>query len=211
MSDTTMGMPGGGDLADMADDVSAGGILDPGQIPDSGKLRALGRACAQFVDLENRIKTTEEALVLMKEEFDQLRRRRLPSLFNECMVDSIGVPQAGVDVEVRPRFHANIKADWPENQREEGFRALEAAGGGDIIRIGLHIHFRPGEIKKAQAVVRYLQAWNEFENRPIQTSREVPWNTLTAFVREQIEAGRVVPLEKLGATVGQECRVVRRK
>ena len=40
----------------------------------------------------------------------------------------------------------------------------------------------------------------------------VPWNTLTAFVKEQIEEKKVTPpLELLGATVGRVVQVVKQK
>jgi hypothetical protein len=57
-------------------------------------------------------------------------------------------------------------------------------------------------------------AWLD-KNRKLEVSYSsklsVPWNTLTAFVKEQVEKGAVLPLDILGATVGRVVKLKARK
>jgi hypothetical protein len=40
---------------------------------------------------------------------------------------------------------------------------------------------------------------------------EIPWNTLTAFVKEQCELGAALELDTIGATVGRVVKIKPRK
>jgi hypothetical protein len=128
------------------------------------------------------------------------------------MVDRIGLPEEGVDVEMRMRYHASIKADWPEEQREAAFDQLETMGGGSLVRVVLEVQFDKGDLELAYAAAEHLRRWNEFGNRPISLRKGVQWQTLTSFVREMHERQVPIPTpERIGATITREARVVKRK
>jgi len=186
-------------------------MFDPSQIPEDENIRRLSRRCSRLAVLDGEIEELEARLETLTRERNELARHELPDLFEKCLIDRIGVPGENVDVVVEAMYHANIKADWPEEQRERGFEALERMGGGDLIRVTLEIQFGKGELELARTVLERLSQWNEFGNRPARMNRNVPWNTLTAYVREQIKAGRPVPMEELGAAFGRVCKIKKRK
>lgn len=195
--------------SDVADEVNS--MFNMSQIPDDQRIRHLARRCQRLLILDDEIAEVERRLKRMGEERNELVRRELPDIFDQCMLDKIGVPGEDADVVVESIVHANIKSDWPDEDRERGFDALEQAGGGDTIRVSLEVHFGRGELEQARAAADYLMRWNEFGNRPIKISRNVPWNTLTAFVKEQLGLGKVLPMEDLGATLSRQCKIKRRK
>ena len=181
------------------------------EITPIDKLDRLRAEVATFARLGKEIEATEELLERLKETRQKLARKTLPDMFDECRMDRMGLHDAEVDVVLKSYYYANISKDWPEEKREDGFAAVEELGGADIIRTTLNIIFGPGEIEKAREVMEFLRQQNWFGNRHIEVAKGIPWNTLTSFVREQVEAGAIVPLERLGATVGRECKVEKRR
>lgn len=201
-----------GPLDEMTEDVSEGGVLDPSKIPDTDDLRRLASECARFADLEARIRSTKEALELMSREHHELESRTLPDLFDRCMTDKLGVPGAMLDVVVAPVYHANIRADWPEEQREAAFLALEEIGGSELIRLSLTISLHPGQVEEMRRLQELVRGLNWLPNAAMSVSRSVPWNTLTAFLRELVERGvQGIPLDALGARIGRYCKIVKRR
>jgi hypothetical protein len=135
--------------------------------------------------------------------------------------DRIGLPDAAVDLVLEPFYHANIAVDWEPQRREEAFKWLEENGHGDLVKVNVMFSFRKEQLADArwlQTAVKLIQAAQaecgiETENTiPDPTMKmEVHYGTLTAFVREQVECGAELPLEKLGATVGQIVKIKPRK
>lgn len=190
----------------------AGRMFDTSQIPQTEVMRELARMAAELVKVDDTLSKAERLVEELKAKRHQLVSKSLPDMFDRCMTDKIGLPEESCDVVVEARYHAAIKADWPDEQRDAGFDELERVDAGDLVRCVLSVTFGKGELERARAVAAYLQAWNEFENRPITIRREVPWNTLTAFVKTEMEAGNKhrLDLEKLGARAGREARIIRR-
>lgn len=190
----------------------AGRMYDQSQIPQTEVMRELAVMAAELVKNDDLIRKTEHLLEQLKAKRHQLVTKSLPDLFDRCMTDKIGLPEESCDVVVEARYHAAIKADWPDEQRDAGFDELERVEAGDLVRCVLSVTFGKSELEFAREVAEYLRAWNKFENRPVTIRREVPWNTLTAFVKTEMEAGNKhrLDLEKLGARAGREARIIRR-
>lgn len=190
------------------------GMPDPNLIPDTGHIARLRVMARELADVDSQIETLTAALKKLADRKQELAQTKLPEIFDLCMTDRIGVPDFGVDVEVAPLYHANIRADWEEEQREAGFEALEQIGGESLVRIVMTVEFERGEWELAQATADRLRVWNEFGNREIRLAKSVPWNTLTAFVKGLVQGGKVMPpgtLDKLGAHVGRVAKIVKRK
>lgn len=128
----------------------------------------------------------------------------LPELFSQVQQNYLQLGAEGnlpaYDGRLKPYYKAVIAADWPEERRERGFAEVERLGGEDLIKNQIIIETGRGEEKIAAKVVAGLEkAGVAFKRK-----RDVPWNTLTAFVKEQVEEKKVVPnLELLGAVVGR--------
>lgn len=180
-------------------------------VPDSGVLEKIYQHAAELAELESRILQTTEDLQKLVDDRNKLANKTLPALFDQVNTDRFGVPGWNADVVLEPVVHAAIKKDWPDEQQEAAFGELERIGGGDLVKVTLSVEFGKGELDMANALYLYIKRWNEFGNRPVKMEKTVAWNTLTKFVREML--GRKVPmsLDKIGASVFRQCKIVWRK
>lgn len=157
-------------------------------------------------DLEARLKTVNE-------EINTISQKTLPDLFVEVGIDKLGLPAEGnlpaYDAALVPYYHANISADWPPEKQEEAFAYLaKEPGGEDMIKTVITIALGRGDRKTAAKVEKALDKLKVPYNRTL----GVPWNTLTAWVREQVEKHKHTPsLDLLGATVGRVVKLKPRK
>lgn len=163
-------------------------------------------------DRELEIRGLEERLRTLKTSQNTAEHVTLPTMFQEANIDKLGLPAEGnlpaYDTELKPYYHANISSDWPPEQREEAFSWLTRHSHGDLIKSVVVITFPREEVKKAKALVQKQQKLG----RSAQIEMTVPWNTLTAWLKEQVEKFMSTPpLDKLGATVGRVVKLKPRK
>lgn len=184
-------------------------MFDHSQIPKTELLRQLAIDSAELIRTDRLIQQTEELLETLRAKRHKIVSKSLPDMFDRCLTDKIGLPEESADVVLESIYHAAIKHEWPDEQREAGFAELERVGAGDLVKCVLSVSFGKREMAKCRAVAAYLQAWNAFENRPISIRQDVAWNTLTAFVKTEIQDGNKqrIDLEKIGARVGREARI----
>lgn len=189
--------------------------VDLSSMASDEKIGTVQRAAQRLVDLEAAIKKMEsETLPEMKRQRTELAQKTLPSLFESVGTDRIGVPSADVDVVVEPYYFANIKADWPEEQRQAAFDHLERdLELGNIVSVTLTMVFTRGDIEKARECQQMLLQSKFGNSNPPRFDMGVPWNTLTAALKEvaQRRPAPKIDLEKLGATIGETAKIKKRK
>lgn len=171
--------------------------------------------------------STDSEIAEMEIEIERLKELRkkicmvdLPKAMQEIGQDKIGLPEFNVDLVLRPYFHANIKAEWPEEQRKEAFDWLENSGNGDLVKTTMTMTFGRTELWKARWIVGIIRTVRKYVMTGDPDVPDIPepeihmgvaWNTLTAFVKEQITKGEKLPLDILGATVGNIVEIKKRK
>ncbi len=133
-------------------------------------------------------------------------------MFTEINIDSLGLPAEGnlpaYDTELKPYYKANIPVDWEPERRQAAFDYLDEQNAGDIIKSVFIVAIPRG--KRAVA----LKVQKALEKLKVEYTADlsVPWNTLTAWVKESVEKHKTVPnLDVLGATVGQVVNLKERK
>lgn len=154
----------------------------------------------ELLDLDARQKAANK-------ELDDLRFRELPDLFQEVGVARLGLDPEGnlpaYDAEMKDYFKANIVADWPPEQREAGFAVLEAHSAGDLVKTTITVELGRGEVDLAAGVCRTLDEMGVSYKR----AQRVDWNTLTAWLREQVTKYRrqfsAAELDAIGGRVGK--------
>ena len=176
------------------------------------RLDALRDMARQLRDKEREITDLDERLKATKVEAAEIRTKKLVDLMAEVGVDKVGLPAEGnypaCDAELKPYYHAVISADWEPEKRQAAFAWLDGAGHGDLIKTAITILLPRDDRAMALSIQHYLEQCNVAHTVQL----DVPWNTLTAFVREQVEKyHRTPPLETLGATVGQVVKLKARK
>ncbi len=192
-------------LAEEATDATA--------IPDDQKTAQLREKAEELVSLDSTISDLERQLEERKAERKELAMKELPDFMLEMGTDHIGVASAGVDVVLEAYYHANISKEWEDDRRRAAFDHLDELGAGDIIRSIITISAGKEEIEGMRKLLELLGPMLEELGVSAKTDLEmtVPWNTLTAFVKEQTKKGTALDLEKLGATVGNIVKIKKRK
>lgn len=183
----------------------------PTTIP-TDRLDALRDAARGLRDKEAEIANLDERLKEAKAAANEMRHKTMVDLMQEIGVDKVGLPAEGnyppVDAELKPYYHANIAADWEPEKRQAAFNWLDSAGHGDLVKTSITILIPRDDRAMAVSIQHYLEQCNVQHTVLL----DVPWNTLTAFVREQVEKyHRTPPLETIGATVGQVVKLKARK
>jgi hypothetical protein len=176
------------------------------------KLDAIRDVARQLRDKEKEILDLDERLKATKAEVLDLKHKKLVDLMQEAGVDKIGLPAEGnyppSDAVLSPYYHAVIAANWEPERRQAAFNWLESEGHGDLVKTVVTVAFGRDERQRAREITQYLELMGVQHSVQL----DVPWNTLTAFVREQVEKyHRVPPLETIGATVGQVVKLKPRK
>lgn len=184
-----------------ADLLKAIKAAEPEQNDALVEVRNMARAMR---DLALEIKSLEELMASKQKLLTQLSTKDLPDLFDQHHIRSIGLDAEGnepaYDVVAQPYY----KAVLPKEE-DAGLRWLEEEGHGDMIRRSYTVNLNKDSQKEAAALRKFL----EKHDMAFDEKETVPWTTLTAFVKEQIEKRhKTPPLEILGATVG---RVVKLK
>jgi hypothetical protein len=176
--------------------------------PSDSGLSRLSEMGGRLHNLDTDIKALELQLTDLKNKRQDITEREMPDLFDEVGTDRIGLPEAGVDLILKPYYHAVLSKDDPELQ-EAGFKWLEENGHGDIIKATLTVEFTRGELERAKELQAKVQ---QLTNQPVRIEMGVHWKTLTGFVKEQLERYQaVLPLGLLGATVGRVVKIEKRK
>lgn len=180
---------------------------------ESRRLTVLGR---ELYAVDSEIKRLETQLAELQERKKVITTKELPDYLRAVGQDKIGLPEFSVDLVMEPYYHANIKAEWAPEKREAAFSYLEKRGDGDLIKTEVSFLFGRADLEKVrwfQAYLKTLQHYLGTEDYMPEPSVQmtVPWNTLTAFVREQVTVGAEIDLDVLGATVGSIVKIKPRK
>lgn len=180
------------------------------------KLEAVRDALRRDRDLRSEIADLTESLKRKSADLLDLEHTELPDMFAQLGLTTLGLEAQGnhpaVNFRLAPYYKANIAADWPAERREAAFNWIAAQDpdtkgpgpkGGDnpdIIKTVITLTFGRSERNLAQQWEKYLR---ERHLTP-SVKLDVPWNTLTAFVKELVEERKVMPpLDLLGAQVGR--------
>jgi hypothetical protein len=164
-------------------------------------VRALRNTEQTIADLEEQLKTCNE-------ELQRLQREELPALFHEAGIQQLTLEPEGNNpayaVKLSPYYYANIAAKAPDEQKAKAFEWLEAHEAGDLVKRTISVVTARGEEKKAAKVTAALSKLGI----PFEVKREVPWSTLTAWLRESvINKTPLPPLELIGGVVGEVVKV----
>lgn len=193
--------------------------------PSEDQSTRLTKMGQELWSVDARIVELEHELEQKKQRRVELVQKELPEFMTQIGQDKVGLAEFGVDLVLEPYYHANIKAEWPDEQRQEAFDWLENNGHGDLIKCQVEFLFprylmdlakwfveAVSKIKIPATFVKKKGKGTPVPAIPEPTLKQtVPWNTLTAFVKEQVEKGEQLPLETLGATVGQIVKIKQRK
>lgn len=197
------------ELANEAADVSG--------VASDDQLKSLSEKAAEYVALDAEKTSLEGKLKKVNESLTEMKHKTLPDIMLSLDVDRHGLASAGVDIVLEDYAKANISADWEPEKQEIAFQHLEDLGVSDIIRTQVTFSFSKDQYAHAMTVVAMLNLMaekiEEFEGTEIpvpSVKKSVPWNTLTATLKELHKKGVAVDLEKIGGTIGNIVKIKKR-
>jgi hypothetical protein len=134
-----------------------------------------------------------------------IERKDLPDLFAKAKISSISVEKDGN----HPAFVAErgtvytAKIPEDDNIRAQAFQWFEQQGHGDLVKSVIQIVFGMQEHEERLRVMKlladnHIEYWN---------NESVHHQTLKAFVKREIIAGRIVPQDLLGVYIFDEVKI----
>lgn len=185
---------------------------DAAQPAPKDRLDKIRVRVTELRDLEKENADLTERMAKNSMRIRDLREKELVDLLDQAKIKGFTLEADGnapaFEIEVGPYYHANIAADWEPSQRQAAFDWLRKKNHGDMIKAQYTVDFGRGQEKQQRAFEAALKK----AKYNYKYDYGVPWNTLTAFVKEQIEEKKAtLPLKLLGATVGRVAKIVKQK
>jgi hypothetical protein len=176
-------------------------LADSAETPLAG-LGKISTLAERYTDLDEEIKDTETRLKVLKEQAREIAEKQLPDAMAEVGVAKFTLTD-GSEVSVKPYYSAKISDD----KREECFTWLQDHGHEALIKDEVVLTFNRGEHEKAEE----FKAQLEEQGLDYSGKMGVHPQTLTAFVKEQVESGAEFPLELFNVYIGQIAKIKRSK
>lgn len=148
----------------------------------------------EIADLEN-------SLTLKKEALRRVMEQDLPEAMDEVSMTTFTL-EDGTKITVKPFYAASI----PEERKDEAFAWLKEHDFDGMIKADVKVSFGKGEFEIAQSFVNFIRGFNEKAIDP-EYKENVHWQTLRAWVKEQIEGGKPLPLDMFGVFVGRKAEL----
>jgi len=158
----------------------------------------IGAVANDIADTNQEIDKIEDELKKKKEYRKHLSENVLPNLFAEVGLSELKLAD-GRHLKVGNYYGASIKAD----KKEAAYAWLRNNGFGDLVKNQVSCSFGRNEDEKARGLIETLneQGYQSSQREWVEPS------TLRAFIREQHEAGKQLPMDLLGAYVGQKTTI----
>jgi len=159
------------------------------ELPADDVLNRIGTLAKKQVELENRIIETEDSVLVLKKELDEIRDKQLPELLISAGLSDIKLT-TGEKIVIDKMIFASITKE----KAEACFQWLDKHGFGDIIKYKIEIDTGKGgkvNFKKIKNAALKLG----LEPRDV---KGVHPATLKAFISEQLEKAKEVPMDLFG-------------
>ena len=158
----------------------------------------IGAVANDVAHTDQEIQDLEDKLKVKKDYKKHLSENVLPNLFAEVGLSELKLAD-GRHLKVGNYYGASIK----DAKKEAAFAWLRNKGHGDLIKNQVSCSFGRDEDEKARGLIDTLNK----EGYPSSQREWVEPSTLRAFIREQHEAGKELPMDLLGAFVGQKTTI----
>jgi hypothetical protein len=163
---------------------------------DPQGMKKLSELAIKLCGLRQEKEALESRVGLINKEMKELEENLIPVKMAEMGVAGFHL-ETGESVLVKDHVHANI----PKKYENEAFKWLEDNGFGGLIKSEIKAALERGQTEKAREIIAALKEQG-VEN--VELKNAVQWNTLTAFVKEQLGLGASVPMEILGVYIGKK-------
>jgi hypothetical protein len=151
--------------------------------------------------LVKEIAAVENTLTILKEKLRRTMEQDLPEAMDAVGMSKFSMDD-GTEIKVKPFYAASI----PEDRKEEAFEWMKENDFDGMIKADVKVSFGKGEFEIAKSFMEFIRGFNEKAIDP-EYKEQVHWQTLRAFVKEQIEGGKPLPLDMFGVFVGRKAEL----
>lgn len=161
------------------------------EAPAADRLAQLTVLASQQSDLESQIAVMETNLAKKREELKLLAEKTLPEAMDGLQMKEF-TTQSGLCIKIAEAIRANI----PKARTEEAIKWLDDNGFSNLVKRKFTIAFGKKEEKLARKFMRDLEQRKTKLN--VDDDSGVHNKTLAAFVKEQLEEGKDIPMDLFG-------------
>ena len=175
--------------------------------PPADTLDTIRAKVAELRNCHLEAEDLEARLTAVKTALKHISQEELPTLMDEAGVRALTIAASGnlpaYEAKLEPHIYANIPVGWDAAKRKDAFDWLDANGHGGLIKTEVTCTFGRDERTEAK------QLHDELETKGLQPlmKEAVHTSTLSAWLREEVKAGRSVPLEVIGGYVGRQIKL----
>lgn len=167
---------------------------------DDESLRSISELAELQVEREKEVADLELKLELANEALAKVRDFLLPDAMMSVGMESFKLKD-GTAILISKFYSASI----PKDRTTTAFAWLRNNGFSELIKREIKTKFGKGQDDIANKMLQLLK--ENFPNWQWEDKEAVHPQTLKAFVREQIEAGKPIPMEDLGVFIGNRAKV----
>lgn len=175
-------------MSDLEDQMMADAAAAAADPEDA--LKRVAELAAMMIKLQANVTAAEAALSAAKLAYARVEQTDLPELMAELGLSMIKL-EDGSTVEVRRTYASSIT----DERRERAHAWLIEHGFGGLIKTRLEMSFGRGQEAEAAAAAQQIES--SLGVAPV-VEQSVHSGTLSAFVKEQIEAGTQIPRDLFG-------------
>ena len=146
-------------------------------------LKGVAGLAAHLVLANQRVEQAEALLRKLSKERDEISHTILPS-----KMDEMGLSELALDDGSKISVESFYQASLPSDTKDAALNWLDEEGHGDIIKHEVKVSLKKGQREEAESACKAL---SEVGLEP-SVDMSVHNSTLRAFVREEIESGRVI-------------------
>lgn len=171
------------------------------------KVEAVRQKMARVREIELERQSLAERSTALGTELFTIKTKELVELFDDAKIEKLGIPADGnlpaYEMVVAWHYKANLNESTDKDAAIAWIKKTEP----DLLKTTYEVHFGLKEDKKRKAFEAFLKK-NKIEHTE---EFGVPWNTLTAWLKERLKAKKPAPLKLLGATVERVADVVKQR
>jgi len=165
---------------------------------DTAMTTDIAKECNKLIETQKEVANMEEQLKKLKETERTLSEQSIPNLMREAGISEIKL-EDGTAIGVKPYYAASIS----KAKQDEAFTWLRDNGFGDLIKNNVILQFGKAQDADANNLVTELKS----KGHNVSQKMKVEPMTLKAFVRNEIEEGREVPMDLFGVFVGNKTTI----
>lgn len=183
-------------------------------VEDAGKVKSsatdedkasIASLAEKQLSLKTEIENLEELLKEKKKDLQRVEEHDLPEAMDRIGMSEFKLTD-GTKISVGSFYNASI----PAERKDEAFDWLDEHGHGSIIKAAVKTEFGRGSLEGAKAFLEYARRFNQLDQEPV-LDQGVHWQTLRAFVKEQVEEGAGLPLDLFGVYIGRKAKITKAK